>query len=169
MISICSFCSCFSSCFSFLSLVNLLSLHIGLPLVRRTNRVVRIKPSMMLHETSSYPSHRFASSARGQNRSKINRINIPLLSKKCRTVRQQTESTFRCATTTHDLIRKCKKCINRLNLYSALDLHSSDIVNHGHKIKQKSMKKIPQQTVNYCGSFFVLKKQNSVDFLSTIC
>ena len=82
---------------------------------------------------------------------------------------KSTESTFRCATTTHDLIRKCKKCIKRLTLYSALDLHSSDIVNHGHKIKQKSMKKIPQKTVKYCGSFFVLKKQNSVDFLSTIC
>ena len=82
---------------------------------------------------------------------------------------KSTESTFRCATTTHDLIRKCKKCINILNLYSVLGLHSSDIVNHVRKIKQKSMKKIPQHTVNYCGSFFVLKKQNSVDFLSTIC
>ena len=82
---------------------------------------------------------------------------------------KSTESTFRCATTTHDLIRKCKKCINILNLYSVLGLHSSDIVNHVRKIKQKSMKKIPQQTVNYCGSFFMPKKQNFVDFLSTIC
>ena len=51
---------------------------------------------------------------------------------------KSTESTFRCATTTHDLIRKCKKCINRLNLYSALDLHSSDIVNHGAKSNKKA-------------------------------
>ena len=82
---------------------------------------------------------------------------------------KSTESTFRCATTTHDLIRKCKKCINRLNLYSALGLHSSDIVNHGRKIEQKSMKKIPQQTVNYCGSFFMPKKQHIVDFSGVIC